>query len=125
MSPLSIKNAAVVGGRGRGKTIGIPTINIDPANAPEELKCGIYACFVTINGTKFKGAMHYGPRPVFKDTETLEIHILDAAPADIPATVDIDIIGRIRDVEDFATPEALTERIQGDIAEARAMLEQA
>ncbi len=68
------------------------------------------------------GAMHYGPRPVFKDSVSLEVHVLDAHLASVPSSIDVEIIGRIRDVENFESPEALTLRIRKDIQEARGML---
>ncbi len=69
--------------------------------------------------------MHFGPRPVFKDSGSFEVHILDAEPKKIPETVDLQIIARIRDVSDFPSPEALVERIQQDIAETRGILSRA
>ncbi len=120
--PIVLKQANVITGRSRGRRIGIPTINLELANLPKELKLGIYACWIMINDKKYRGAMHYGLRPVFKDTETLEVHILDETIMDEPKTVDLEIVGFIRDVEDFPSPEALVERIRRDIEEARLML---
>ncbi len=67
--------------------------------------------------------MHYGLRPVFKDTGTLEVHVLDAAIEELPATADIDIVGRIRDVQDFPSTETLQSAIAADILAVRAMLD--
>lgn len=120
--PLTIKEAVVIPGRSRGRRIGIPTLNIDLRAIPKELEHGIYACWITVNGKRLMGAMHYGPRPVFKDSETFEVHVLDAALAESPKTVDIEIVARIRDVENFASTEALKETIAADIAAVRAIL---
>lgn len=121
-TPIVLKNARIIPGRSRGRRIGIPTINLDLTNLPKELKHGIYACWISIDGKKYRGAMHFGPRPVFNDTETLEIHIFDETLTLEPKNVDVDIVGYIRGVEDFPSPEALVERIQKDIEEARGML---
>lgn len=120
--PVIIRHAKTVSGRSRGKRIGIPTINVDPASAPKELTQGIYACFILIDGNKYKGAMHFGPRPVFQDCETLEVHVLDETIETLPQNVDIEVIGRIRNVEDFPDVEALKTAIAQDIAAVRAML---
>lgn len=118
-------NGLVIKGSGRGKVIGVPTVNIDPSSAPKDFTQGIYACFITLSGQRYQGAMHYGPRPVFKDSLSLEVHILDEVVIDVPDAVDIEIVGRIRDVQDFGSKEELLERISKDIVEARGMLERA
>ncbi len=123
LSPsILIKNAFVVHGSGRGKGLGIPTINIEPSAIPKELEHGIYACWIKFSGKQFQGAVHYGPRPVFKDCETFEVHVLDATIDSSPLTVDIDIIGKIREIKDFPSVKALKEAIAADIAIIRSVL---
>ena len=119
---ITIIGARVIPGRSRGRKIGVPTINLDPMQGPKNLSHGIYACLITIAGKKHKGAMHYGPRPVFHDTVTLEIHVLDEAIGVVPESVDVTIVGRIRDVQDFSNVEGLQEAIASDISAARAIL---
>ena len=120
--PIVIPHARVVSGAGRGKKIGIATLNIELSSAPANMHHGIYACWVSFAGTKYMGALHYGPRPVFKDTESLEVHVLDSIIESPPVTVDLEIVARIRGVENFATTKALVERIRQDIAETRVIL---
>lgn len=115
----------VITGSGRGRTLGTPTINIDPACAGQELQSGVYASFVTIEGKRLMGALHYGLRPVFKDSLSLEVHVLDRVITAVPASVEIDVIGRIRDVQNFASKEELMDRIQEDITVVRGMLRSA
>ncbi len=119
---LWIRNANIVHGRGRGKGLGVPTINIDLSVVPEDLAYGIYACRITLNEKTYMGAMHYGSRPVFKDSVAFEVHIIDATVTEIPEIADIEIVGYIREIEDFPTPAELVKRIQQDIVEARGML---
>ena len=71
------------------------------------------------------GAMHYGPRPVFADSVSFEIHLLDVVPKERPENVDIAIVGKIRDIKHFPSPEALKTAIEHDIREVRAMLSHA
>lgn len=122
MTQIVMKGARIVSGAGRGKNLGIPTINIDLSAVPPDLAHGIYACRITLAGRTYKGAMHYGPRPVFKDSEACEVHIIDETVDEVPETADIEIVGFIRDVANFPSPEALVERIGKDIEEARGML---
>jgi riboflavin kinase/FMN adenylyltransferase len=119
---IQLKNVLVVTGSGRGKKIGIPTINVTLAAVPEDLPRGIYACRITLGDKTYPGALHYGPRPVFQDTESMEIHVIDANITDVPATVDLEIVAFIRSVADFPDVPALLVAIRNDIAAARGIL---
>lgn len=121
-SPIVISKAKVIRGRGRGKDIGFPTINIDLASIPTALAHGIYACRMRLGGTSYNGAIHYGPRPVFKDTVTFEVHIIGESVHTVPNTADITVVGFIRNIADFESTEALVKQIKKDIEEARGML---
>ena len=114
--------AHVVSGRGRGRDIGAPTINLELGDVPPSLEEGIYACVVDIGGVGREAAMHFGPRPVFQDTKTCEVHVIDGAPVDVPPELLVEVIACLRDVRDFPSTEALMEQIAQDIADARAIL---
>lgn len=123
--PILIESALVVRGRGRGKAIGIPTINLELAAAPAGMRHGIYAATVRVGHEEYMGAVHFGSRPVFRDSEALEVHIIDEVIAEAPPTIDLTIIGFLREVGDFTSVDQLVRSIQGDIATARAMLQNA
>ena len=92
--------AKVVEGAGRGKRLGIPTVNLDPKKA-KGLKEGIYLCRVNLLKS-FWGVLHFGPRPVFNEEEkTLEV------------------FDYIREVADFESPKKLIEKIEDDIRIAK------
>lgn len=120
--PVLIRSAKVIPGRGRGKIMGIPTINLEPEAAPPTLKPGIYAAHATIAGKTYMGALHYGPRPAFRDTRSLEVHIIDGTPPENLESLDLEIIGWIREIADFPSIDALIKCIQEDIEIARGML---
>tara|TARA_B100000315_G_C14212592_1_gene422752 strand:- start:204 stop:593 length:390 start_codon:yes stop_codon:yes gene_type:complete len=116
--------ASAISGAGRGREYGIPTININLASVPEDLKEGIYACFTEIeNGTtRYMGAMHYGPRPVFQDSRACEIHLIDTNLSDLPANVRITVVQYLREIRNFPSTEELKEQILYDIEQCRAIL---
>lgn len=120
--PVVMKNAVVVHGAGRGRRMGIPTLNMELSSAPKDFQHGIYACWIMVDGKKLMGAMHYGLRPAFKDSETLEVHVIDALIDKAPDTVDLIVVARIRDVEDFPDAEALIRKINDDIKAVRGIL---
>ncbi len=115
-------HAVIVSGSGRGKRLGIPTYNLDLSAVPSDLSEGVYAGSVEILGKSYIAAIHYGPRPVFKDTKTFEAHLIDGAPDTEPTELDIIVQERLRDVLDFPTPEAMLIQIEGDINRTRAIM---
>lgn len=119
--PLSF-HARVVVGAGRGKKMGVPTLNLELHDVPPELKYGIYASRVKIAEDWLDGALHYGPRPVFKDDVACEVHLLDAVLPDAPKTLAIRVIAYIREVRNFASVDQLKKQIDDDIAHTRNIL---
>lgn len=68
------------------------------------------------------GAMHYGPRPVFKASDSLEIHVIDFEVPRSPETADLTVVARLRDIKNFPGPEELKAAIKTDIEQVRAIL---
>ena len=117
-----IFTAPVVAGSGRGKDLRVPTLNVPIDSVPSECEKGIYACFVQINDRIYSAAMHYGPRTVFHDSTSCEVHLLDMAIESTPSHVKIEIIRRLRNVQNFDSPEELQQQMMRDMEEARAIL---
>lgn len=115
-------SARTVSGRGRGKDLGIPTYNIDLQDVPKGLPEGIFAGSAEIEGKRYIAAIHYGPRPVFKDTTAFEVHLLDNAPERTPEKLVISLHERLRDVQDFPSAEEMLVQISQDIAATRAIM---
>jgi riboflavin kinase / FMN adenylyltransferase len=120
----------VVRGAGRGKTIGIPTINL---GAPDPRKLlppdGVYAASVTVgaqgNLKRYGGMMNQGPRPTFGEQDrALEVHLFDFDGELYGETVDVAWVRRLRDVQAFPSREALVAQLERDRQAARAALNQ-
>jgi riboflavin kinase/FMN adenylyltransferase len=120
----------VVAGAGRGRGIGVPTINLAPPDPRKLLPPdGVYAVWVTMEGRgkgeggKVGGMMNQGPRPTFGDeTRTLEVHLFDFAGDLYGATVTVAWVERLRDVRTFPSREALVAQLARDRDAARARL---
>jgi riboflavin kinase/FMN adenylyltransferase len=120
----------VVPGAGRGRTIGVPTINLAPPDARKLLPPdGVYAAWVTVgqratgNVQRYGGMMNQGPRPTFREAErTLEIHLFDFAGELYGETVRVEWVRRLRDVQAFPSREALVAQLERDRQAARASL---
>lgn len=112
-------------GRGHhlGKKIGFPTINVVvEKKIDHNLSPGVYACKVLVGGEWCKGAMHYGPRPVFDDeTISLEVFILDFEGDLYGETVEIEVYNKLREIEYFASLKELADQIGKDVSQVRQM----
>lgn len=111
---------AKIKGAGKGKALGSPTMNLDLADVPEELEEGVYA--VRANGAD--ATMHYGPRPTLELGRSCEIHFLGEAGASNfeREELTVEVVERLRDVQDFGDEEGLKKQIAEDIEKARALL---
>lgn len=111
-------------GRGRGKHLGFPTINLEiPENFT--LKDGIYAVKVYTGGKEFPGAMHYGPIPMFKiSVKSLEIFLINTADADIPPAeaFEVETIQYLRPILNFPSTEDLSKQIAIDVLNTKKIL---
>lgn len=112
-------------GAGRGRTIGIPTINLPVPDARKLLPPdGVYAVWVTLpDGTRYGGMMNQGSRPTFGVRERgLEIHLFEFDALVYGVTVWVEWVRWLRDVRAFASREALIEQLAEDRTAARRSL---
>jgi riboflavin kinase/FMN adenylyltransferase len=111
-------------GKGRGKPMGFPTINLKiPENF--ELKNGIYAVEVIIENKSFKGALHYGPVPTFGELQkSLEVYLIEVSNSDLinkglenleEKVIKVKVIKFLRDIIKFKLVEDLVKQIGEDV----------
>ncbi|MEK7495115.1 MAG: riboflavin kinase [Patescibacteria group bacterium] len=115
-------------GKGRGKPMGFPTINLKILEN-FELKNGIYAAKVIIEDKVFQGALHYGPVPTFGDLQkSLEIYLIEITNEDLinhglekldGKIIKIEIIKFLRDIIKFKLVEDLVRQIETDVKEIK------
>lgn len=106
----------VVHGAGRGTRLGYPTANLGGIGTllPEE---GIYAGCSQVEGRSFPAALAIGPNCTFEETEVkVEVHLSGFQGQLHGATLDVDLLRRLRPVRKFATVEQLIEQMRRDVA---------
>jgi riboflavin kinase / FMN adenylyltransferase len=112
-------------GDGRGRTIGIPTANVE-APADKALPAnGVYACFAWVDGQKHQAVTNVGVRPTFASAEPVqrvEAHLLDAYADYYGKTMRLEFVERLRGEQKFPSVEALVAQIHADIEQARTFL---
>ena len=106
----------VVRGAGRGRSLGIPTINL--AGIPERKLLppdGVYAARAEWRGGSAGGMLNQGPRPTFGDgARGIEVHLFGHDGDLYGEWVKVEWIERLRDVKRFADPAQLVAQLQQD-----------
>ena len=121
--PYSVR-AVVERGAGRGRTIGVPTINL---TSPDPRKLlppdGVYAVRVEVEGRRYGGMMNQGARPTFGvHARGLEVHLFAFSGDLYGVTVTVEWVRRLRDTQTFPSRQALVDQIERDAVAARAIL---
>jgi riboflavin kinase/FMN adenylyltransferase len=116
----------VVRGAGRGRGLGVPTVNLAPPHPRKLLPPdGVYAARVAWRGERRGAMLNLGPRPTFGEaSRTLEAHLFDFEGELVGETVTVEFVRRLRDVMRFASAEALKSQLDLDRRDAlRALTE--
>jgi riboflavin kinase/FMN adenylyltransferase len=115
----------VVRGDGRGRTLNIPTANIDFPREKVVPANGIYACWAWVDDEKYMSAVNIGFNPTFtpnKQIPSLEAYILDFDQDIYAKDVKIEFVVRLRDESKFDSVKELVEQIQEDVTRTREIL---
>jgi riboflavin kinase/FMN adenylyltransferase len=105
--------AKVIHGQGRGKLLGYPTANLDKTDL--DIPHGVYAVKVSLDGKQNLGLMHFGFKDVFKEEVSLEVLIVDFSGDIYGETLQVEVLGKIRELEKFANPDLLVTAIKKDL----------
>ena len=114
----------VVPGDGRGRTIGIPTANLDiwpehavPAN-------GVYACRAWVGHIPYTAAVNIGTRPTVTNDvrRTIEAHLLDFDKDLYGINVTLDFVEYLRGEQKFNGVPELVTQIKSDIEATRKLM---
>ena len=124
----------VIRGRQLGRTIGVPTANVQIRHDPLPLR-GVFVVDVALDETRaavpqltrrYAGVANLGYRPTLGgDTRPLlEVHVFDYAGDLYGAHHDVRFLAKLRDEMTFADFNALTAQICDDLLQARRFFEQ-
>ena len=120
--PFAIRGEVVHGDK-RGRTIGVPTANIE-MNGYMRPAYGVYATRTRLpDGRAVDGVASLGVRPMYAlETPLLEVWLFDFDEEIYGQTVDTQLIAWLRGEEKFDGLEALKVQIDADARAARAAL---
>ena len=110
--PLS---GTVVRGKGRGKSLGYPTLNLEiPARKllPQD---GVYSAGVQLEAKGYVGMMYIGPKPTFGDnTWSVEVHLFGLERSVSDLRLELFVESWVREPKKFADPEHLKDQLKSD-----------
>ncbi len=110
----------VTHGDSRGRTLGYPTVNFPYPDMLCELKHGVYATRININGADYSAVTYVGKRPTYKLEKTvLETNIIDFEGDLYGQELTINFIRYIREEKTFSSKEELKNQIKKDIKVAQ------
>jgi riboflavin kinase / FMN adenylyltransferase len=116
-------------GAGRGRTIGIPTANIEPT-VEVGVKPGVYAAIAKVRGQSLVAMVNIGTNPTFEGSQAVTMHIEAHLPkydgvkdGDLYGeTIELGFIERIRDEKKFSGVDELVAQIHRDIGHGMKIL---
>ena len=114
----------VVHGRARGRTVGMPTVNLEVGPRKLRPPSGVYASTAWFNGERYLGLTNIGTRPSV-DTRsdiTIETYLLDFSQDVYGQQELLELHHYIRPVMRFAGLQEVQQQVQRDLETARAFL---
>jgi riboflavin kinase / FMN adenylyltransferase len=116
--------SVVVRGMQRGRAMGYPTANLSPAIEGFIPSDGVYAAWLTVNGTRYGAAVSIGNNPTFDGVpeKQVEAHVLDQDIELYGETVELSFVEYIRQMVKFAGVEELIVQMTDDERRIRTLL---
>jgi len=110
----------IVSGAGRGRTMTVPTLNLQPENELIPAR-GVYITRIALDGGPSLDAVtNIGIRPTFNETAlTIETFVLSGAVPDEISSARLDFLHRLRDERKFDSPGELRAQIAVDVRRAQ------
>jgi len=109
----------VVSGRGRGRSLGFPTANIEVHQQVIPAR-GIYAGLADVNKRTYASAISIGRPPTFPDAnQTIEAHLIDVKEEWYGQPMVLRFVCQLRRQRQFGSAEALSAQIAKDVERVR------
>lgn len=119
-----ILTATVVSGRQLGRTIGIPTANLEVPEGIVGLRHGVYACKAEVLGKTLLAVTNVGIRPtVGGDSVTVEPWLLDFEGDLYGQKMTLQFFAFLREEKKFSSLEELKAEIQKNALQTKELLE--
>jgi riboflavin kinase / FMN adenylyltransferase len=116
--------STVVHGEARGRELGYPTANLDPAIEGYLPLDGVYATWVVVDGVRYGAATSIGNNPTFEGVpdHQVETHLFDQKIDLYDTPIVLEFVEYLRPMNSFPSAEALVEQLHRDDERIRAIL---
>ncbi len=117
----------VARGLRRGRTLGVPTANVDVEAGTIFPGRGVYAARVCVDGTWYRAAVNVGHNPTFHSRDeatthvSVEAHLLGFCGDIYERDIRVDFLHKLRDEERYDSVDALVAQMRRDIAATAAL----
>lgn len=109
-------------GAGRGARLGFPTANVDAIDTLLPA-AGVYAGRGLTSAGCWPAAINVGPNPTFGENAIkVEVHLIGFHGSLYGEPLEVDLVGRLRDIRTFAGPDELRSQLQADVMAAERLL---
>ena len=112
-------------GAKRGRELGFPTANLDPATIEGLIPGdGVYAGWCTIDGVRYPAAISVGNNPTFDGVpqQQVEAHLIDVTLDLYGKRMEVEFVKHLRGMVKFNGLDELIARITADVDRARELL---
>lgn len=115
----------VVHGKALGRTVGMPTANLQVSENKLMPQYGVYATLSEIDGRRVQGLTNIGRRPSVDDHSyaTIETFLLDFSKDIYGQSIELNVHEYIRGVQKFNSLDEVKEQVEKDIASIREYLD--
>ena len=115
----------VVHGKALGRTVGMPTANIEVTDKSLLPECGVYATRIRVGNEMYLAVTNIGLRPTVDNEQqvTVEAHILDFEDDIYGENVVLEVHKFLRPIQKFGSLEEVQEQVKKDIEEAKKCLQ--
>ena len=115
----------IITGDGRGRSLGIPTANLEILAERVVPLEGVYVCRAELHNHKIGAVVNVGVRPTFEENPVaprVEAHLLDFDDDVYGEVITLEFLHRIREERKFPSKDELIKQIQQDIILSRQYL---
>ena len=114
----------VIHGKALGRTVGMPTANIEVTNKNLLPQSGVYATRIKVGDETYLAVTNIGLRPTVDNEQqvTVEAHILDFNQDIYGQVVELEVHKFLRPIQKFGSLEEVLKQVKRDIEEAKKWL---
>lgn len=119
--PIAILSGRIVHGKGLGRTVGMPTANLETLEGQILPSPGVYASRMVIGDRVYDSVTNIGSRPTVDSGEdtTIETYIIDFAGDIYGKEVTLLIHQFLRQIQKFSSLEEVQKQVREDIQKAQ------